>query len=91
MILIGRLSKMSPPLVSQIPHAIYHGRNNTCIFFQGQLWAASSPQGCNFYPIVRYDLTEPVSLFKCGKFNYWNPRSELWLVKVCYNVKEPLS
>ncbi len=35
----------------------------------GQLWDAPSPQGCNFYPILRYGLTEPASLFKCGKFD----------------------
>ncbi len=34
----------------------------------GQLWDAPAPQGCNFYPILRYGLTEPASLFKCGKF-----------------------
>ncbi len=32
----------------------------------GQLWDAPAPQGCNFYPILRYGLTEPASLFKCG-------------------------
>ncbi len=35
----------------------------------GQLWDAPAPQGCNFYPILRYGLTEPASLFKCGKFH----------------------
>ncbi len=34
----------------------------------GQLWDAPAPQGCNFYPILRCGLTEPASLFKCGKF-----------------------
>ncbi len=34
----------------------------------GQLWDAPAPQRCNFYPILRYGLTEPASLFKCGKF-----------------------
>ncbi len=32
----------------------------------GQIWDAPAPQGCNFYPILRYGLTEPASLFKCG-------------------------
>ncbi len=35
----------------------------------GQLWDAPAPQGCNFYPILRYGLTEPASLLKCGKFH----------------------
>ncbi len=35
----------------------------------GQLWDAPAPQGCNFTPILRYGLTEPASLFKCGKFH----------------------
>ncbi len=35
----------------------------------GQLWDAPAPQGCNFYPILRYGLIEPASLFKCGKFH----------------------
>ncbi len=34
----------------------------------GQIWDAPAPQGCNFYPILRCGLTEPASLFKCGKF-----------------------
>ncbi len=46
----------------------------------GQLWDALAPQGCKFYPIVWYVLTEPVSLFKCGKFTFLrNPLSELWV------------
>ncbi len=32
----------------------------------GQILGRSCPQGCNFYPILRYGLTEPASLFKCG-------------------------
>ncbi len=40
----------------------------------GQIWDAPAPQGCNFYPILRYGLTEPASLLKCGKFTFlWNP------------------
>ncbi len=37
----------------------------------GNLWDALAPQGCKFYPIVWYVLTEPVSLFKCGKFPHF--------------------
>ncbi len=32
----------------------------------GATLGRSCPQGCNFYPILRYGLTEPASLFKCG-------------------------
>ncbi len=37
----------------------------------GQIWDAPAPQGCNFYPILRYGLTEPASLFKCGDSNFY--------------------
>ncbi len=54
----------------------------------GKLWDAPAPQGCNFYPILRYGLTEPASLLKCGKFHIlWNPLSELRGVKVFLNDK----
>ncbi len=41
----------------------------------------SCPQGCNFYPILRCGLTEPASLFKCGKFqllwiHFWATRRQ---------------
>ncbi len=35
------------------------------------------PQGCNFYPFLRCGLTEPASLFKCGKFHI-SVKSTLW-------------
>ncbi len=38
------------------------------------------PQGCNFYPILRYGLTEPASLFKCGKFHI-SVKSTLWATR----------
>ncbi len=44
--------------------AVLHHRKS-----MGQLWDAPAPQGCNFYPILRYGLTEPASFFKCGKFH----------------------
>ncbi len=28
-------------------------------------------RGCNFYPILRYGLTEPASLFKCGPISHF--------------------
>ncbi len=46
----------------------------------GQLWDAPAPQGCNFYPILRYGLTEPASLFKCGKF-HTSVKSTLWATR----------
>ncbi len=46
------------------------------------------PGGATFTPILRYGLTEPASLLKCGKFHIlWNPLSELRGVKVFLNVK----
>ncbi len=54
----------------------------------GQLWDAPAPQGCNFYPILRYGLTEPASLFNVANFTFlWNPLSELRGVKVFRHVK----
>ncbi len=55
------------------------------IFFRnvksmGQLWDAPAPQGCNFYPILRYVLTEPASLLKCGKFHI-SVKSTLWATR----------
>ncbi len=47
----------------------------------GQLWDALAPQGCKFYPIVWYVLTEPVSLFKCGKFHI-STKSTLWAMSL---------
>ncbi len=83
--LIGRLSQMSPPpclydtviqsyvqlksglygVGRPISWAVLHHRKS-----MGQIWDAPAPQGCNFYPILRYGLTEPASLFKCGKFTF---------------------
>ncbi len=49
----------------------------------GNFGTLPAPQGCNFYPILRYGPTEPASIFKCGKFQISvNPLSELWGVKV---------
>ncbi len=46
----------------------------------GQIWDAPAPQGCNFYPILRYGLTEPASLFKCGKFHI-SVKSTFWATR----------
>ncbi len=77
--LIGRLSHMSPPpclydtviqSYVQLKSGFYGvGRPMHHRKSMGQLWDAPAPQGCNFYPILRYGLTEPASLFKCGKFH----------------------
>ncbi len=46
----------------------------------GQIWDAPAPQGCNFYPILRYGLTEPASLLKCGKFHI-SVKSTFWATR----------
>ncbi len=46
----------------------------------GQILVPPAPQGCNFYPILRYGLTEPASLFKCGKFHI-SVKSTLWATR----------
>ncbi len=46
----------------------------------GQILVPSCPQGCNFYPILRYGLTEPASLFKCGQFHI-SVKSTLWATR----------
>ncbi len=68
--------------------AHFMGRSYTIESQWGNFGTLLAPQGCNFYPILRYGLTEPASLFKCGKFHIlWNPLSELRGVKVFRNVK----
>ncbi len=47
----------------------------------GQPLGRSCPPGCKFYPIVWYVLTEPVSLFKCGKFHI-STKSTLWAMSL---------
>ncbi len=46
----------------------------------GQLWDAPAPRGATFTPILRYGLTEPASLFKCGKFHI-SVKSTLWATR----------
>ncbi len=54
----------------------------------GQIWDAPAPQGCNFYPILRYGLTELPASWNVANFTFlWNPLSELRGVKVFLNVK----
>ncbi len=54
----------------------------------GKFGTLLPPRGCNFYPILRYGLTEPASLLKCGKFHISvKSTSELRGVKVFLNVK----
>ncbi len=38
------------------------------------------PRGATFTPILRYGLTEPASLFKCGKFHI-SVKSTLWATR----------
>ncbi len=76
--LIGRLSQMSPPPCLYDTVIQSYVQLKSGFKSMGQLWDALAPQGCKFYPIVWYVLTEPVSLFKCGKFQFLrNPLSEL--------------
>ncbi len=78
--LIGRLSQMRPA-----PLSLWHCDPELCSIekrFQvnGATLGRSCPPGVQVYPIVWYVLTEPVSLFKCGKFTFLrNPLSELWV------------
>ncbi len=54
----------------------------------GQLWDAPAPQGCNFYPILRYGLQSLPASSNVANFTFlWNPLSELRGVKVFLNVK----
>ncbi len=93
--LIGRLNQMSPPpclydtviqsyvqlksgfygVGRPISWAVLHHRKS-----MGQILGRSCPQGCNFYPILRYGLTEPASLFKCCKFHI-SVKSTLWATR----------
>ncbi len=59
-----------------ISWAVLHHRKS-----MGQIWDAPAPQGCKFYPIVWYVHTEPVSLFKCGKFHI-STKSTLWAMSL---------
>ncbi len=67
--LIGRLSQMSPPPCLYDTVIQSYVQLKSGFKSMGQLWDVLAPQGCKFYPIVWYVLTEPVSLFKCGKFH----------------------
>ncbi len=58
----------------------FHGPSYTIESQWGKFWEAPAPQGCNFYPILRYGLTEPASLFKCGKFHI-SVKSTLWATR----------
>ncbi len=57
----------------------FHGPSYT-IESQWGNFSTSCPQGCNFYPILRYGLTEPASLFKCGQFHI-SVKSTLWATR----------
>ncbi len=92
--LIGRLSQMSPPpclydtviqsyvqlksgSIERTAHSwavLHHWKS------MGQILVPSCPPGCNFYPILRYGLTEPASLFKCGQFHI-SVKSTLWATR----------
>ncbi len=66
----------------------YEASNFFAMLSQWGKFGTLLPPGVQLYPILRYGLTEPASLFKCGKFHIlWNPLSELRGVKVFRNVK----
>ncbi len=58
----------------------FHGPSYTIESQWGKFEYLPPPQGCNFYPILRYGLTEPASLFKCGKFHI-SVKSTLWATR----------
>ncbi len=94
--LIGRLSQMSPaplslwhcdPELCSIEKRFnwkdgpFHGPSYTIESQWGKFSTPPAPQGCcNFYPILRYGLTEPASLFKCGQFHI-SVKSTLWATR----------
>ncbi len=89
--LIGRLSQMSPPpcLYDTVIQSYVQLKSGLYGVGRPMKWKESQwgkfgtllpPQGCNFYPILRYGLTEPASLFKCGKFHI-SVKSTLWATR----------
>ncbi len=100
--LIGRLSQMSPPpclydTVIQSYVQLKSGSIERTAHFMGRptplkvnganFSTLLPPRGATFTPF-EVCLTEPASLFKCGKFTFlWNPLSELRGVKFFRNVK----
>ncbi len=93
--LIGRLSQMSPPpclydTVIQSYVQLKSGSIERTAHFMGRptplkvnganFSTPPAPQGCTFTPIWRYGLTEPASLFKCGKFHI-SVKSTLWATR----------
>ncbi len=46
----------------------------------GQILVPSCPPGVQLLPILRYGLTEPASLFKCGQFHI-SVKSTLWATR----------
>ncbi len=46
----------------------FHGPSYTIASQWGNFGTLLPPRGATFTPFLRYGLTEPASLFKCGKF-----------------------
>ncbi len=69
--LIGRLSQMSPPPCLYDTVIQSYVQLKSGFKSMGQLWDILAPQGCKFYPIVWYVLTEPVSLFKLWQISHF--------------------
>ncbi len=91
--LIGRLVKWARPCLydtviqsyvqlksGSIERTAHFMGRPTPLKSMGQILVPSCPQGCNFYPILRYGLTEPASLFKCGQFHI-SVKSTLWATR----------
>ncbi len=92
--LIGRLSQMSPPpclydTVIQSYVQLKSGSIERTAHFMasytiesqwGKFCTPPAPPGVQLYPILRYGLTEPASLFKCGKFHS-SVKSTLWATR----------
>ncbi len=79
--LIGRLSQMRPA-----PLSLWHCDPELCSIekrFQvnGATLGRSCPPGVQVLPHCVYVLTEPVSLFKCGKFHI-STKSTLWAMSL---------
>ncbi len=47
----------------------FHGPSYTIESQWGNFGTLLPPKGATLNPILRYGLTEPASLFKCGKFH----------------------
>ncbi len=73
--LIGRLSQMSPPPCLYDTVIQSYVQLKSGFKSMGQLWDALAPQGCKFYPIVWYVLTEPSASSNVANFHFYEIHS----------------